>query len=237
MTPSLSVRSDGLVCFDELVQKKTAMSFHFLVFILLSQCFFPDTLFPAMKTFLMQSLTLLCFTAIVGCVVTANADPIQVNKAEELIRLFNSVTGSTLQIDIDMTADLDFSDSTLTLPLGAFSNGTCVAYSGVFRGNGHSIKGLKINNRKYAGYNNSGLFCSLKDATVENLVIDSSCSFTGYYGVGVLSVSVCGSLTVTNTTNKAAVGGSFRVGGFIGLVEDLEQSAVLSFEDCVNDGV
>ena len=105
------------------------------------------------------------------------ADHVHVDSAEKLIRLFEEAGGKPLETHIEVTADLDFSFH--TLPLGAFSNGTCVSFSGVFQGNGHSIKGLKMNNTKNEGYNNSGLFCSLKDATVENLVIDSSCSFIG----------------------------------------------------------
>ncbi len=140
-----------------------------------------------------------------------------------------------MKTDIELLDDLDFSSSTLTFPLGVFSNGTCVAFSGRFQGNGHSIKGLKMNNTNNAGYKHAGLFHRLNNATVENLVIDSSCSFTGYY-VGALSVSVGGSLTVISTKNKAAVSGTWDVGGFIGYMKDLEQPSVVSFEDCVNDG-
>ena len=153
--------------------------------------------------------------------------------ADDLISLFKHATGNTLQTDIEVTADLDFSSSNLTLPLGAFSNGTCVAFSGVFQGNGHSIKGLKMNNTNNEGYKNAGLFCSLKNATVENLVIDSSCSFTGD-SAGALSVSVTGSLTIKHTTNNADVSGTQRLGGFIGCAQGLEQPTVISFEDCVN---
>ena len=108
-----------------------------------------------------------------------------------------------METHIEVTADLDFSGR--TLPLGA-SGGSCVSFSGEFHGNGHSIKNLKLNG--------AGLFCSLKDAVVEGLVIDSSCSFTGNYA-GALSVSLDGSLTVKNTTNNAEVSGSWRIGGFI----------------------
>ena len=155
----------------------------------------------------------------------------EVRTAQDLIELFETINGSALHSDIVLLSDIDFSGSSLDLPLGAFSNGTCVSFSGVFHGNGHSIQGLTINTRK------AGLFCSLKDATVENLVIDSSCSFSGYYA-GALSVSVNGSLTVTNTTNKATIIGkpTSWVGGFIGVVQNLKQPTVISFKDCVNDG-
>ena len=161
---------------------------------------------------------------------------VPVTTADDLISLFKHATGNTVTTNIELLDDLDFSSSTLTLPLGAFSNGTCVSFSGVFQGNGHSIKGLKMNNTNKAGYKHAGLFCSLKDATVENLVIDSSCSFTGDCA-GALSVSVTGSLTVKHTTNNAAVNGSYGVGGFIGYVEDMKQATVISFEHCANNAI
>ena len=133
-----------------------------------------------------------------------------VGTADDLISLFNKATGNTLETDIEVTADLDFSASNHTLPLGAFSNGTCVAFSGVIHGNGHTIKGLTMNNTNNVGYKYAGLFCGLKDAIIENLLIDSSCSFIGNWA-GALSVSVKGSLTVRNTTNKAVINGSYKM--------------------------
>ena len=162
---------------------------------------------------------------------------VPVNTADDLINLFQNASGDTLKTDIIVIADLDFSASNLTLPLGAFSNGTCVAFSGLFQGNGHSINGLTMNNTFLQGYKHAGLFCSLKDAIVENLVIDASCSFVGY-NAGALSVSVSGSLTATHIINKAAVNGKSGVGGFIGFINNMkQQQADILFEDCVNDGI
>mgnify|MGYP004433797553 CR=1 FL=1 len=178
------------------------------------------------------SLVPVIFLAI-GFVVSVCADPVSVGSAAELISLFEKTGGKPLETDIEVTADLDFSGH--TLPLGAFSNGTCMSFSGVFQGNGHSIKGLRIDSRDNEGYIDAGLFCSLKNATVENFVIDSSCSFTGN-NAGALSVSVNGSLTVRHTTNNADVSGKNSVGGFIGYVSRFVRGAVTSFEDCVNNG-
>ena len=182
-----------------------------------------------------HSLVLVMVTAIVGCVLTVSAEAKAISTAQEFIDLFAGYSGETLETDIELLADLDFSGSSLTLPLGAFSNGTCVAYSGVLQGNGHSIKGFAMDSTNNEGYNDAGLFCNLTDATIENLVIDSSCSFTGRYA-GALSTSVGGSLIVRNTTNKAAVTGSGILGGFIGQILSLIQPAVVLFENCVNDG-
>ena len=157
----------------------------------------------------------------------------EIRTAKELIKLFDGASGSIINFDIVLLADLDFSDENLILPLGAYTNTKCVAYSGTFQGNGHSIKGLKM---KHMGAMNAGLFCSLNNVTVENLVIDESCVFFGRY-VGALSASVTGSLTIKNVTNKAIVRGTLRVGGFIGYAENLKSKTVISFEDCVNDGM
>ena len=189
-----------------------------------------------MKTAMMTHFSLAPVLIIaMGIVVSVCGDRVEVADAQKLIDLFSTATTANLSADIVVTADLDFSSSSLSLPLGAFSNGTCVAFSGVFQANGHSIKGLQMDNTSNGEYRDAGLFCSLKDAIIDGLVIDSSCSFTGEHA-GALSVSVDGSLTVKNTINKAAVSGKESVGGFIGSIQDLEQATVISFEDCVSDG-
>ena len=101
----------------------------------------------------------------------------KVKNAQTLIELFKSQTTSPLEEEIVLDGDLDFSNTSLVYPLGASSDTSCVAYSGVFRGNGYSIKGLKMNNADDNKYRKAGLFCGVKDATVENLVIDSTCFF------------------------------------------------------------
>ena len=138
--------------------------------------------------------------------------------------------------NITLLDDLDFSGSALTLPFGFSSDySSCVSYTGVFEGNGHTIKGLVMNNEDNQECPMAGLFCGLENAIFENLVIDSSCSFTGS-SAGALSVSLAGSLTVTNVTNKADVSGSYEVGGFVGIIGYLNQRTEVAFKDCVNDG-
>ena len=191
-----------------------------------------------LNTLKMACINLMVFLFLtVGFVVCECADSVFVETAAELIKLFRDAKGNTLQTDIEVTADLDFSASTLTFPLGVSDDGgTCVSFSGVFQGNGHSIKGLEMDNTYKTGYKGAGLFCSLKNATVENIVIDSSCYFSGYGdGVSALSVSVNGSLSLKNVTNKAVVSGYYRVGSFIGQIEKMEETAIISFENCVND--
>lgn len=177
----------------------------------------------------------LLFCVVFALLLIGTVSSVQVGTADDLINIFEAASGTTLKEDIDLLADLDFSGKDLTLPFGATSSGRCVAYSGVFHGNGHSIKGLQMNATNNTKYHHAGLFCGLKDATVENLVIDSSCSFIGRY-VGALGVSITGSLAVKNVTNKAFVNGTTEIGGFIGGIEEVKQETVVSFENCTNDG-
>ena len=144
-----------------------------------------------------------------------------VGTADELISLFTDTTGGVVETNIELLHDLDFSYSGLTLPLGAKSDGSCIPFSGVMHGNGFSVKGMIIANHNKEGYQGAGLFCGLGNASVVNLFIDSSCSFRANY-VGALSVTVVGSLTVSNVTNKADVFGDVSAGGFIGSIADLK---------------
>ena len=153
-----------------------------------------------------QSLALGFFIAI-GLVVSVCGERFEVTSAQQLIKVLNISEANNFDANITLLDDLDFSDTAPTLPFGVSSDGSCVSYTGVFEGNGHTIKGLVMNNKDNQGYRNAGLFCGLENATFENLAIDSSCSFTGY-SAGALSVSLAGSLNVTNVTNKAAVSGN-----------------------------
>lgn len=111
--------------------------------------------------------------------------------------------------------DLDFTGSSLLFPLGTQSDGTCFPYTGVLEGNNHVIKGLMMNNTDSKICKNSALFCSLENATVRNLVIDSSCSFTGSVAAS-LAADVTGSVMLYKITNEAFVNGSEHAGSLIG---------------------
>lgn len=166
------------------------------------------------------------------CTIPCNA--LVVKNTSDLIDLFKSGTGTTVNEDIEMAADLDFSGVGLSVPLGLLSDGTCVGYGGVFHGNGHRISGIVMNNTQNGGYKNAGLFCNLNGCTIENLLIDS-CSFTGY-SVGALSVCVTGPLVVKNVTHNGNVSGNEKVGGLIGVIEKIKERTSITFDDCLNEG-
>ena len=170
---------------------------------------------------------LVCLVAI-----SPHATAATVKSATELVNLFKSTSGGTISTTIELEADLDFSQITLEMPLNAKSSSACVPYSGVFRGNGHTIKGLVMLNDTYP---HAGLFCTLEGATVENLIIDSSCSFTGN-SAGALSAFVTGPLTVTNVTNRGLINGTYKAGGLVGDMKNLKQGNVVFFDNCLNEG-
>ena len=170
------------------------------------------------------------FIAILGCAVVTHSTVYEINTATELIELFK--TRGEVDGVIELGADLDFSNANLIYPLGADSTGLVSLFSGVLHGNGHSIKNFVIDGYSNQGFVNAGLFAFIRSAVIENLVIDASCSFSGYLA-GALSVAAAGSVTVRGVINKASVNGDERVGGFIGRVYVLDS---ISFDGCINSG-
>lgn len=178
----------------------------------------------------------ICLTLGVMCLLALDSHAITISSATELINLFNESKENVVETEIEVLNDLDFSSANLTYPLGVKEDGTCVAYRGVFHGNGKSIKGLRMGLSENAKFENVGLFCNLQNATIKDITIDYSCAFIGSNG-GALSVIASGPLNVTNVRNEAAIRGSSRVGGLIGSIEHVTQKdALFSFDRCMNTG-
>lgn len=163
-----------------------------------------------------------------ACVLVCNG--INVGSVQDLIDIFYNPTEKTVSTEITLTSDMNFSERTFT-PLGSVLGKVCVPYSGTLHGNGHHIKNIVVST--FPEY--MGLFCSLKNARIENLVFDSSCFFRGF-NAGSLGASVTGSLKVVNVTINANVTGSGYIGGFIGTVADIDNESSLEFENCLSAG-
>lgn len=160
---------------------------------------------------------------------------LNVKTVDEFLKVFESASGNVVSTNINILADLDFSGKKFTHPLGCYTFFYCRPYSGTIHGNGHSIRGFKINNTERPDFNRAGLFCELKGATIENLVIESSCSFAGET-TGALAPLSSGSLQLINVTNKAQLSSQTMLGGFIGVVESSGQGeTVLLIKDCINE--
>ena len=168
------------------------------------------------------------------CCLVSFAGPVKVKTASELIEWFNTHSGDTSKVIIELTADLDFTNAGLKYPLG-FSQGSCTPFSGSLKGREHRIKGLVMDNKNDNTYSSAGLFCALEQANIDDLIIDESCKFTGV-SAGALSVMVTngGNENLINVENKAQVNGDHGVGGFFGFVN--RTLGALIFERCKNTG-
>ena len=115
-------------------------------------------------------------------------------------------------------------------------------FGAIFDGQGYAIKNLNMTKDENDGtYVNVGLFGKLYMATVKNLVIDSSCSFT-YTGelptartAAVAAFTYRGS-TITNVQNNAKV--SANGGAVAGILADMEanNSKFSYLTNCTNNG-
>ena len=171
------------------------------------------------------------------CCLVSFAETVTIKKASQLIEWFNTHSGDdTSQVVIELADDLNFQKAGLKYPLG-FSQGSCNPFSGSFKGREHRIKKLVMDNKHDSTYSSAGLFCGLKGAIVDDLIIDSSCIFTGV-SAGALSVTITGENTVSllNVENEAIINGDHGVGGLIGFVDN-KVGGKVSFERCKNTGI
>ena len=128
-----------------------------------------------------------------------------ISNVNDLISLFDQITEMWTSSQVFLENDIDFgtAETPLTNPLGTKADGECEPFVGTFDGNNYTIKGLNMDNTETPA--NAGLFCGLCNATVQNIVIDSSCSFAGQV-VGALSASTYGgTIAVENVHNHAKI--------------------------------
>jgi hypothetical protein len=112
----------------------------------------------------------------------------------------------------ELTGDIDCSGISNFAPIG--SAGTAWNnFSGIFDGNGHTIRNLTINDPD----NDGGLFHVLQNATVRDLTLDGGTVTTVNDWAGALAGRVVESVTLENITSNidVATGGSYA-GGIIG---------------------
>ena len=123
-------------------------------------------------------------------------------------------------------------------------------FNGVFNGQGHMIKGLVLNASSSSSSHYVGLFGLSKGATIKNVVIDVSCSFTenaifskNYHIGSVIGScdsrnSPCKIESIVNMGNVAlsgSLGNYIWVGGIAGYLNGNSQKDVL-MKNCANYG-
>ena len=113
-----------------------------------------------------------------------------------------------------LTADIDLNNEPWTpIGIGEDTRTEDLPYSGTFDGNGHTISGLNVN----YGDKNGGLFCYVKSATIKNLTVAGSVTYSSGDGIAYGGIVGCAdSSTIENCTNRCTVTGNWDAGGIVG---------------------
>ena len=153
-----------------------------------------------------------------------------ISAADQLAWFAGKVNSGEGTINAKLEADIDMSGVAWT-PIGNASN----KFQGVFDGQGHRIENLvcDLPDEDYVGF-----FGIIGDgANIRNLVIDSSCSFTGGAFVAGIAGGSNGSgkAYFTNVGNEATITGSAQnAGGIIGV--SMSSSCQFFIDHCYNIG-
>ncbi len=142
-------------------------------------------------------------------------DPYQIGSGAELAWLANAVNNASsgTKFYVELTDDIDLGNQPWT-PIGKFGYGSSDrSFSGSFRGNGHTVKGLNVS-AEYAG-----LFGSINDAEITGVVVQGTVVSTntnnGDAG-GIVGRAIGTTNKIINCGNEAAVSGGCNVGGILG---------------------
>ena len=158
-----------------------------------------------------------------------NSDSIyEISTGDELKEFSLLVNGgktdakALLKNDIDMQSISDFA------PIGTSDHPFC----GTFDGQGFTISNLHVTGGDYAGL----IGCVVGDATVQNLILDSSCSISGGKYVGLIGgTNGEGTLIMRGLGNEATITGTgANAGGVLG--SNHGSKSVIILEYCYNTG-
>ena len=159
--------------------------------------------------------------------------PYQIGSGAELAWLadrVNNASGVT-KLYVELTDDIDLGGQPW-MPIGkfGFSSGDR-SFSGSFRGNGHTVKGLNVS-AEYAG-----LFGSINDAEITGVVVQgtvtSSNASSGDAG-GIVGRAIGTKNTITDCGSEATVSGGSYCGGILGNSQN--GSCALEITGCYNSG-
>ncbi len=161
------------------------------------------------------------------------ADPYQIGSGAELAWLANAVNNASsgTKFYVVLTDDIDLGNQPWT-PIGKFGfSSSDRSFSGSFRGNGHTVKGLNAS-AEYAG-----LFGSINDAEITGVVVQgtvtSSNASSGDAG-GIVGRAIGTKNTITDCGSEATVSGGSYCGGILGNSQN--GSCALEITGCYNSG-
>jgi hypothetical protein len=151
----------------------------------------------------------------------------QIGSDTELAWLATTVNTGTANVNAVLTADINLGGEAWT-PIGTDANNR--QYSGTFDGQGYTVSGLNASSNT-----DSGLFGSVKNATIRNLVLEGTVVGTGASGhAGGVAGKAQGACTLTNIVNKVNItAGSNQGGSIIGYPFT---GVNITLTNCVNYG-
>ena len=160
-------------------------------------------------------------------------DPYQIGSGAELAWLADTVNNasSVAKLYVVLTDDIDLGKNPWT-PIGKFGfSSSDRSFSGSFRGNGHTVKGLNAS-AEYAG-----LFGSINDAEITGVVVQgtvtSNNASSGDAG-GIVGRATGTKNTITDCGSEATVSGGSNCGGILG--NSNSGSCALELTGCYNSG-
>lgn len=159
--------------------------------------------------------------------------PYQIGSGAELAWLADKVNNASAvtKLYVVLTDDIDLGGQPWT-PIGKFGfSSSDRSFSGSFRGNGHTVKGLNAS-AEYAG-----LFGSINDAEITGVVVQgtvtSSNASSGDAG-GIVGRAIGTKNTITDCGSEATVSGGSYCGGILGNSQN--GSCALEITGCYNSG-
>lgn len=159
--------------------------------------------------------------------------PYQIGSGAELAWLADRVNNASsgTKFYVVLTDDIDLGNQPWT-PIGKFGfSSSDRSFSGSFRGNGHTVKGLNAS-AEYAG-----LFGSINDAEITGVVVQgtvtSSNASSGDAG-GIVGRAIGTKNTITDCGSEATVSGGSYCGGILGNSQN--GSCALEITGCYNSG-
>ncbi|MCM1139366.1 MAG: T9SS type A sorting domain-containing protein [Muribaculum sp.] len=170
--------------------------------------------------------------------IKITADIIEINSVDDYIAFVEKVNNGNVGTSARLMCDLDFKDyidkGNTVSPIGKG-----VMWTGYFLGNNHLIKNLKIDLRE----ENIGMFGTVGyGATIENLIIDSTCEIKGNKNVGFIGMLMYGPMTIRGIVNKATLltyQNDGNVGGILGCIDtpSSQYTNTMNVENFAFDGV
>lgn len=142
----------------------------------------------------------LLLSSVLGCGLVAGYDKM-IRNANDLVVFADNVNHGVLYSGVTMylETDIEFDEmlSQKFEPIGVDRNNY---FPGTFDGQGHTISNLVTHTN--SSYN--GLFGHSKGLTIQNVVIDDTCSFTNSFVSEYISVSIGGIIGYANTRYNGA---------------------------------